>query len=212
MKEDPAIPFSIAITLIISSSISCNNQPKIEVMKIIKFCLFPLLLLFVVSCSKDDDNPGADASLVQGEWNFEEFTYTGTTTASQGGQTITTTYSGEAFDLDASVILNNAGNFSTAGSYVIKLTTTAFGQTTVQDHPVPDISAAGTYKIEGNKLITTTTQPPNSPTVSPMATAEGMIVELTANRMILTSIQEINTTMQGAQVQIRNETYQVFSR
>ena len=181
-------------------------------MKIFKYFLLTAALVFFVSCSKDDDNPGTDSSMVLGEWNLEEFSYSGSTTATQGDQTVSSTYTGEAYDLDARVIFNSATNYSTEGSYTIKLTTTVNGQTMVQDYPYSDISGSGTYRVEGNKLITTSNAPPDPGLVDPMATAEGTIVELTANRMVLFAEQVVNSTMQGAEVEIRNETLQVFSR
>ncbi len=95
-------------------------------MKNPKYLLLIAVLVSLVSCSKDE-NPGVDVSLVLGEWNLEEITYSGTSTVTQGGQTLTSSYTGEAIDLDARVIFNNDNKFRTEGSYTIKVITTVMG-------------------------------------------------------------------------------------
>lgn len=170
------------------------------------------LLATLISCSNDDNPPGVNSTLVLGEWNVEEISYSGSSTVTQGGQTLTSTYTGEAIDLDARLIFNDATNYTTEGNYTIKLLTTVNGQTMEQNVPYPDLSGSGTYRIEGNKIFTTSSRPAGPGPVDPMATLEGTIIELTTNRMVFLIEQQVSSNIQGAEVEIENEMLQVFSR
>lgn len=180
-------------------------------MKILKYSLLSAALVFFISCSKDD-NPEVNSSLVLGEWDFEEFTYSGTSTTTIGGESATSTYTGEAYDLDAGINFESDGNYSVQGKYIIKLTNTVYGQTMVQDYPFTGINVTGKYRIEGNKMFVTANVPAGGINLNPTGTTEGVIVELTVNRLVIASKQEANVTEQGVQVKIIHEEYQVFTR
>lgn len=181
-------------------------------MKTIKnFCAL-VTCLIVISCSGDDDNPGIDQSLILGEWDLVEYNYSGNTSVTQGGSTITTSYIGEFYDLDAQVVFNENNSYSTAGSYVVKLTTTYEGETLVQDVPSNDVSSTGTYRIESNKLITDVSPQLQQPGDLNIVINEATIVELTSNRLVLSFEQEFNTTMEGMEMNLNVEGVQVYSR
>lgn len=181
-------------------------------MKNLRCFLLIAVLATLISCSNDDTPQELNSTLILGEWNLEEISYSGSSTVTQGGQTLTSTYTGEGIDLDARVIFNDATNYTTEGNYTIKLITTVNGQTMEQNIPYPDLSGSGTYRIEGNKIFTTSTRPAGPGPIDPMATVEGTIIELTSNRMAFLTEQQLSSTVQGAEVEIENEMLQVVSR
>jgi hypothetical protein len=181
-------------------------------MKTIKYFCALLACLAVISCSGDDDNPGIDQTLILGEWDLVEYNYSGNTTVTQGGSTITSSYIGEFYDVDAQLIFSDNNTYSTAGSYMVKLTTTYEGETMVQDVPSSDVASTGTYRIENNKLITDVNPQLQQPGDLNMVINEGTIVELTSNRLVLSFDHDLNTTVEGMEMTINVEGVQVYSR
>lgn len=180
-------------------------------MKTTKYFFLLLTITILASCSKEDA-PSTEHSLIVGEWNLEEYTYSGTTTATQGGSTMTTSYIGELYDIDMRLILNSDNTYRTEGSYMVKLTSTVEGQSFVENRAFNDIVTTGTYRIEDNKLITGDTTTPQQPGSVTMTVDEGTILELTENRLVLGFVQDFNSGMEGAQVNISVEGQQVYSR
>lgn len=181
-------------------------------MKTIKYFLAIFAFATLVSCSVEDDNPSVDQSLLVGEWNLEEYNYSGTTKLTQGSNSYSTSYIGEALNLDARVILNSDNTYITAGTYTIKLSSTGNGQTDVQEVPMGNIASSGTYRVEGNKFITDNqpTQPQEEMGI--MAINEATIVELTSSRMVLSIDDTVLTEMEGIAIEVKVKAIQVYSR
>ena len=70
-------------------------------MKIFKLFLFTAFISLAVSCSSDDSNPTPSSNgNIIGVWKGTTVDYTGTTTTTAQGQTMTADYVGEAYDVD----------------------------------------------------------------------------------------------------------------
>lgn len=167
----------------------------------------------LISCSKDEDEPSVDNSLIVGVWNLEEHEYSGTTSVSQGGTSMETTYTGETYDIDARIILNSDNTFRTEGSYSIRLTTNFEGESWVDTYTFSDVTNTGTYRIENNKIISegNTPQQPGQGQIN-MAVSEGTIAELTANRLVIVFDQDYTQEQQGINMNISLQGQQVLSR
>lgn len=177
-------------------------------MKTFKYFLATLAFVTLLSCSGDDDSPTIDASLVVGEWNLDEYNYTTSTTVSQGGESYTATGIGEATNLDARLIFNNDNTLQTEGSYNIKLSTTAEGETSVSNTPI-NLDGSANYRIDGNKMTITNAQQTG---VEDVGFNEVTIVELTASRMVWSLEETITTEIEGMTLSMAVEAMQVFSR
>lgn len=181
-------------------------------MKTIKYFLALLIVATIVSCSTDDDSPTMDDSLIVGEWNLEDYTYSGSTSLSQAGFTITTSFLGELIERDVRVNFNSDNTYRTQGSYIFKLTTTYDGETFVENHPFNNIDITGTYTVENNKIITGTNTEYQQPGQVEMAVAEGNIVELTSNRLVIGIEENITLEEDGIQMNITMNGRQIYSR
>lgn len=181
-------------------------------MKSFRSVLLVAALITCFSCSNDNNDPEVSSEMILGEWNLEEMSYSGTSTATMNGQTSSLVYAAEAIDMDAQVIFNDQSNYSTKGSYTIRMTTTMEGSTDVQDHLISNANATGTYRIEGNKIYTSANQPADSEQEYLMDTGEGTIMELTGNRMVIFSSEEVNTTSDGMALEVTMELIQILSR
>lgn len=180
-------------------------------MKTTKFFFALLTVAILASCSKEDDVPPVDDSLLLGEWNLEEYIYSGTSSVSQGGTTMTISFVGEFYDIDARLILNSDNTYRTEGSYVVELTSTMEGQTFTENRPSPYVEATGTYRIENSTLITGDNQVQQPGDVN-MTVIQGTIAELTANRLVIVFDQDFVSGTEGAQLNISVEGQQVYSR
>ncbi|MFD2516430.1 lipocalin family protein [Salinimicrobium flavum] len=149
-----------------------------------------------------------DKDIILGEWNLTEFSYSGINSVKDGDETASVSYSAEAKDLNAQVVFQDAGKYTTAGSYTLTLTTTVDGETSAQDFPYPDITGSGTYRIEGNKMITT----PNAGDELIIQASEGIIEELTPNRMVLVIEERSVTKIDEMEVEINFDMIQVLTR
>lgn len=168
----------------------------------------------MASCSGEDDNPSIETSNFMGTWNLEEMNYSGTSTVNFGGTELATSYSGEAIETDVQLVFGNGNTWESGGSYTIKLTTNFDGITDVQNVPVPEFSGSGTYSVNGNTL-TTTQEGFNSPgsfEMLPMQFNEATISELTATRMVLTFDYTETATVEGMEVEVTLEGFQILTK
>lgn len=169
-------------------------------------------LITCISCSNDDNDPEVNSGLILGEWQFEEMSYTGTTTVTMEGQTSSLSYEAEAIDIDAQVIFNDQTTYRTQGSYTIRMTTIMEGQSYEQDYPFSNVDGTGTYRIEGNTIFTNADVPAGSEHEYLMTAGEGTIMELTENRMVLFTSQEEITTTDNMEMEVTIELIQVLIR
>lgn len=128
-------------------------------MKKISFLIVAVLLM--VSCSSDDDNSTPESEInasIVGVWDLVDFEYGGTTDTRAQGQSIRSEFIGEAFNIDYSLTFEEDPNVVTAnGGYDVRLTTTTFGQTSIQEVSNLNSINTGDWEIvDGNILRSTT--------------------------------------------------------
>jgi len=153
-------------------------------MKLLKLMSLCLLVIFVSSCSSDDDSGNnAEASLV-GTWIANTVNYEGTTETEIQGQAIVAQFTGEGYNIDFSLTFTeNPNNLTSEGSYDIELTTTVLGQTTTEN--VEDITwdVVGEWQRSGSTI--TVTLPDGE-------SADATIVEITETTLTL-SFTDVRT-------------------
>lgn len=181
-------------------------------MRALKVMLFLTALVSLVSCSKDEDDPKINSELILGEWNLEEYTYTGTNTYSDGSETASVSYTGETVDIDFETVFLADGTYITTGGYTIILTSTALGETSVENFTYSDINTTGTYSIDG-KTLTTTFDGEDYPGQETIAEiSEATIQELTPNRLVLVMDYEGISEVWGMEVEMKVDLIQVYTR
>lgn len=191
----------------------CKELTKQKnIMKNLKLIALLAVIGTCFSCSNDDNDTDANPSMVLGEWQLEEMSYSGTSSVNGDGFTSFVSYSAEAIDINAQVIFNNATNYTTKGSYVIRMTTTYDGDTEVENYPFTNINGSGTYRIEGNKIFTEPTLPPASEQEYLMGSGEGTIIELTENRMVVFMAEQVNSTIENMELEVTYEVTQILTR
>lgn len=181
-------------------------------MRALKMLLLTTAMVIVCSCSKEENEHEIDHSMLLGEWNLTEFSYSGTSSLTDGGETSSLSYSAEAVDMDARVKFVDETNYTTAGRYTITLTTTMDGEIIVQQYPFSDITGSGTYKIEGNRMISQPQSSAYQDEMQLMNSSEVIIRELTSSRMVL--VMEMHTVAEeeGMQAEITLDMIQILTR
>lgn len=166
--------------------------------------VFLLIVLGIVisSCSKDDTTQNTSSADLLGVWNCSAVDYTGTSVTDFLGQSLTSDFIGEGYNIDFTFTLTENPNIASSnGSYDIKLSTTTFGQTTVQNIEDNAFTFVGTWSLDDNKL-TIIDQEGESSTAN--------IVKLT-DSVLEVSIQEVRTiTNGGATVTATTNTHITF--
>lgn len=174
------------------------------------------LLLFtamgLISCSENEQPPEEASSLVVGEWNIEEINFTGTSTVTEGGQSLTCEYTGHASAMEMTMIYDSDNNYSIQGKYNIMVITILNGDTNSDLQVYPHISTTGTYSIQENILVTTANWSPGKDPVYPLASFEGAIKELTLNKMVLFIEKQESSIVNGTQIENNYQMTQIFSR
>ena len=116
------------------------------------------LALVLTACSSDDDGgtPPNNTSDVAGTWIALDVLYSGQTVAEAVGQTITSDFVGDAFDVDYTLTFSENPNvYVSEGSYSVELTTTTLGQTQVFDVENLEFVGDGEWSRNGSELSVT---------------------------------------------------------
>jgi len=122
-------------------------------MKNLIFLLATVMTLSLISCGKDDPNSGGGDPVVEepgveGNWNLESINYTGNQTVSSASTPdVVTTLVGAGKELDLVFSYNEDGTFSSAGSYVIEVTSTVGGFSQTMNETFQDFLGTGTYEF-----------------------------------------------------------------
>lgn len=178
-------------------------------MKTIKFSVVLLLFISLIACSTDDDSPNIDSSMVTGEWNIEEFNYTGETSGNFEGMDISSSFEGIAENINATLSFNEDNTFNMAGSYDVRLS--AEGITEIV--PVNNASSSGTWRIEGDYIITSGAvgQVQGQGVAGPQ---EGRmrINEVSESRMVLIIDQESNVSQGGMEFTMKMDGKYVLTK
>lgn len=148
--------------------------------------LFIALVLVLTSCSSDDSNDSPDISGdILGTWEALDVDYSGSSSTEFEGESFTSTFVGEAYDVDYTLMFTENPNELVAdGSYSVELTTTVLGQTQVDNVENLEFVSNGTWSKSGDELTI----------VSQGETAVYTIVELTDTtlKMAIQTVEEVN--------------------
>ncbi|NOY49218.1 MAG: hypothetical protein GXO88_01415 [Chlorobi bacterium] len=148
--------------------------------------LLMVLVLTIISCKKDNNNAEPSTSNLVGTWNCTSVNYTGTSVTEVLGQSITTDYTGEGYDVDFTYTFSENPNLATSeGSFGIKLTSTILGQSTVQNIPGNSFNYTGNWSLAGDKITITYEG----------ESQEATIVSLTDTNLVLNIIDETVTVL-----------------
>ncbi len=140
--------------------------------QLLKFCTLALLVFFV-SCNKDDDASGGD-DLIR-TWKVTEVNCTdGKTVVQDGTDITTTTFTFTGKDITSEVIFKDDKTFSSTGSYTQVLKTTFQGTTFTNEITFSAFATSGTWTKDGNNLTLKNAS-------DPAQTAE--ITELTSSKL-----------------------------
>ncbi len=147
------------------------------------------LVIMVTGCKKENDNdPNIDSSVV-GVWTCTALDYAGTTVTEMSGQSLTTNFVGEGYDIDFILTFTEDPNKATSdGSYSIKLTTTFMGQSTEQNVEHQPFIYVGDWTRSGNTLSIT----------SGGETSDATIVKLTDTNFEISIVDVQTLTNMGA--------------
>lgn len=148
------------------------------------FCILGFLF---TSCTKDDVPASKQA---EGTWNLVGLNYSGTTITETFGAVISSEISGVGKNFNAELTFNLDGTYARSGSYTAVVTTTTFGQSTVQTLDISDFDDDGLYTLDEEvDPIKITFSDKNG------VMSTGTISSLTDNEMkfSINSIQEMTT-------------------
>lgn len=187
-------------------------------MKILKPLMFLAALTLSLSCSKDDDTPTPPVEQplgIEGEWELEEYDYSGSTTVSHEEFTYTSSYTGMAKNINVKLIVETEPNsWRTEGGYTLELTSTSDGETDVREIVVNNLSNAGSFLLEDDQFSpdNQNTGFPEPGEINPMDITTFTIEELTATRLVLSFSETHETTENGMRGETTLEGTQVYSR
>ena len=126
-----------------------------------KTCKILLLFLFIAltfSCS-DDDGPGEPTieDTIVGNWQASDFDIGGEATGNIGGINVTVDLVGEVYDNTYAVNFSeNPNTVTSTGDFDVEFSAQFLGQTYTEEAQDVQFIGTGTWEIEGNKLIITT--------------------------------------------------------
>jgi hypothetical protein len=155
--------------------------------------LFIVLALVLTACSSDDDSnpPGDTSGDLIGTWIGQDVDYTGSSSTTVQGQSFDATFVGEAYDVDYTLTFTeNPNEIISDGSYSIELTTTALGQTQVDNVENLEFLNSGTWTQSGNMLTV----------ISEGNESEATILQLTDTMLVLELIDSQTVVQEGIEV------------
>lgn len=157
-------------------------------MKILKLILFTALISLTISCSSDDDGAALNSGSIVGVWRGTAVNYSGTSTTSGQGQSFTSEFVGEAYDIDYTLTFSeNPNKVVSEGNYSIELTTTYMGQTITQNIEGLSFLSDGNWSLNGTTLSITMDND----------TQDATIVELTPTKMVIEATQTTTVDQGG---------------
>ncbi|MBJ6368904.1 lipocalin family protein [Snuella sedimenti] len=175
-------------------------------------------VLTLGSCSSDDDNNNNAQDLL-GTWNLAALTYDGETVSSFSGTSITTDFSGEGQNIDATVFFgDNPNAVNSQGTYDIALTYSVAGQESSQVISISEYQSEGTWSLKGNILtlvgeMLSFSSPSDLDLVDPGdSSIDYVIEELNATTMRLSATKEQSFTQSGATITSTVNVLVLFTR
>ncbi|GAA3582460.1 lipocalin family protein [Snuella lapsa] len=192
-------------------------------MKKSRFDLFKLVLvcvsvLFLSSCSNEGNNDNNVEDLL-GTWNLTALTYDGETVSSFSGTSITTDFSGEGQNIDATIVFgDNPNAVNSQGAYDIAITYSVAGQESSQMISISEYQSEGTWSLKGNILtlvgeLLSFSSPSDLDLVdSGDSSIDYVIEELTATTMRLSATKEQSFNQSGATITSTVNVLVLFTR
>ena len=105
------------------------------------------------SCSDDSDSDFDTSGDLIGVWQGVDVDYSGNTVTSFAGQSETSDFVGEAYDVDYTITFTeDPNNVVSDGSYSVELTSTTLGQTNTQNFENLEFLENGSWSKSGNQL------------------------------------------------------------
>lgn len=188
-------------------------------MKILKASMLLLAFTILFSCSKDDDPsptpPVEEPTGIEGEWQLEEYDYSGSSTVSHEEFTYTSSYVAVAKNLNVKLIIDTEPNtWSTEGNYTLELTTTEDGETEIREIVVSNLANAGSFVLNDDEFLPENQNAgfPEPGEINPMDISKFTIKELTATRLVLSFDESHSTSENGMQGETTVEGTQVYKR
>jgi hypothetical protein len=170
-------------------------------MKITKFLLLSLAVIFL-ACSEDDD-PKPTSEAMVGNWAITALEYKGTTTTTAQGATIKADFTGTGKDMDLITHFKaNPNTVTSEGSYTIVLKTTYMGQSMTEEVPMEEVVTDGTWKLNGSTLTVT----------NDFGAQDATIVEQTSTTLKLKINVSDSETDQGITVATKVEAVYTFTK
>ncbi len=129
---------------------------------IMKQLFFFLFVLTIIACSKDEESSNSSSDLI-GTWHLASISCAdGKSTTELGGEVFTSTYVTSSKDHDATVVFSeNPNSYKSMGSYTAVSTVSSILGAQTQETPFTDFSATGTWRVEGNNFIVSSTGNPD---------------------------------------------------
>ena len=122
-------------------------------MKNLIYALAFLSSIFIMSCGSDDDLMVTEQQIV-GEWDLQSLDYNGTSSTTTAGVTLSTTFTGEAKDIEFTVTFNESPQTaSSIGNYDIELVSVTGGVSMTETvSAADDFVFEGDWTLDGNML------------------------------------------------------------
>ncbi|WP_136480904.1 lipocalin family protein [Cognatitamlana onchidii] len=123
-----------------------------------KISLFVSILCLVMSaCSSDDDGGNTITGDIVGTWNVTKLDLTGEIQAEVSGTPISSSVTGEGFDLDNSLVTFNESpsSIESEGTISMRLTYSLNGTELTEEIEDFEFLEGGTWELNGNTLIIT---------------------------------------------------------
>ncbi len=163
------------------------------------FALIAISTTLLISCSGDEDSVDPSSGLIVGSWELTGMDYTGTSLVDYAGLTAETSFVGTGVAFDCAVEFGeNPNTVSSSGSYTIQLETTFEGETVVSEVTLTDVIGAGTWEIQGNKLVSSGTNTVGG--VTQVASGAYDILELTQDILRFGLDTTIEQSQAGAEL------------
>ncbi|MEC3908762.1 lipocalin family protein [Tamlana sp. 2201CG12-4] len=151
--------------------------------------LFVAFLIALTSCS--NEKVSNESSDIVGTWKMVDYLYSGVTVTEVQSQTLSTDFTGEAYDMNNTITFKENPNVMISeGSFSLKVTSVVLGQTTVQN--ISDLKSVsdGTWEMVNNELITE----------SNGEVGKMKIDELTENSLVLSIKRQEDLSQAGATI------------
>ena len=180
--------------------------------------LVVLSMVMLMACSSDDDGGSSDISAeLAGTWRITSLVYNGDSTIDFQGTSTSSTFAGEAINIDAIIVLTeNPNEFTGSGSYDVVLTSETDGQSTTQTVPIDDFDSEGTWSRSGNILSTNgslvSVSSPADILGDMMTSGDSTIEELTDTTLRLSNSDSQEISEDGLTLSVTSNSTVVFTR